>query len=581
MASIVEKTAEGTIYKAHRTLTVPSVDILTLLFESEQCYSPDDKILHADADEPSNYLTKGQVCQQFKKVARVLRDQYGVGAQGPSQDVVFNISSGHFMLPLIFYATSAAEGVFSSTSPSATPEELAYQLKETTPKVIVCNEDSKVNAVAAAKLVGFPPRNILCYRGEKHVELYEAASGAKVPISNQELDWRRITDVRELEHSVVCLLFSSGTTGLPKAMKLSHQNLVAESSLVLEPIKEYNTKYRGPDYEYISIAHLPAAHIAGIMGYLVNATYMRGTVYWMKKFDFPKFLAYSKKYGMTTGFSVPPIYLLISKMPGVTDQFDSWVDAITGAAPMGEELQVAVGKKLGKGTTRLRQTWGLSETTGSITVVPLETDLWRPGTVGSLVANHSARVIDDDGNDVEPGQEGEILVRGPGGHPGVLEEPQGRLRSLQGRLVLHRRYWSVPRWLAVHCRPEEGPYRNYSQRMTRNSLTRIQELIKYKGTQVAPAELEALLLSHPKIHDVAVIGVDGDGTELPRAYVVADPKQVSEQEIKAFVAKQVAPYKQLRGGVIYIPAIPKSPSGKILRKELREQARKETRTSKL
>jgi len=127
----------------------------------------------------------------------------------------------------------------------------------------------------------------------------------------------------------------------------------------------------------------------------------------------------------------------------------------------------------------------------------------------------------------------------------------------------------------------------------------IQELIKYKGTQVAPAELEALLLSHPKIHDVAVIGVEGDGTELPRyvhrfshsyfvrkltwcsAYVVADPKQVTEQEIKAFVAKQVAPYKQLRGGVVYIPAIPKSPSGKILRKELRELAKKESRTSKL
>lgn len=317
------------------------------------------------------------------------------------------------MLPLIFYATLAAEGIFSSTSPSATPEELAYQLKETTPKIIICNEESKANAVAAAKLVGFPPHNILSYEGEKHIELCEAVSGVRIPRSNQELDWRRITDARELADSVVCLLFSSGTTGLPKAMKLSHRNLVAESSLVLEPIKEYNAKFRAPDYKYISIAHLPANHIAGVMGYLVNATYMRGVVYWMKKFDFVKFCEYSKKYGMTTGFTVPPIFLLITKAPNVTDQFDEWVDAIAGAAPMGEELQVAVGKKLGKGTTRLRQTWGLSETTGSITVVPLETELWMPGTVGTLVANHSARIIDDDGRDVEPGQEGEILVRGP------------------------------------------------------------------------------------------------------------------------------------------------------------------------
>ncbi|KAK8098200.1 uncharacterized protein PG998_013686 [Apiospora kogelbergensis] len=457
----------------------------------------------------------------------LLRDQYGVGAQGPSRDVVFNISGGHFMLPLIFYATLAAEGIFSSTSPSATPEELAYQLKETTPKIIICNEESKANAVAAAKLVGFPPHNILSYEGEKHIEL------------------------------VVCLLFSSGTTGLPKAMKLSHRNLVAESSLVLEPIKEYNAKFRAPDYKYISIAHLPANHIAGVMGYLVNATYMRGVVYWMKKFDFVKFCEYSKKYGMTTGFTVPPIFLLITKAPNVTDQFDEWADAIAGAAPMGEELQVAVGKKLGKGTTRLRQTWGLSETTGSITVVPLETELWMPGTVGTLVANHSARIIDDDGRDVEPGQEGEILVRGP---------------------VVINGYWKNPKADAEAFK--NGWFYTGDIGVFRNGWLYI-ELIKYKGTQVAPAELEALLLSHPKIHDVAVIGVEGDGTELPRAYVVADPKQVSEQEIKSFVAKQVAPYKQLRGGVIYIPAIPKSPSGKILRKELRELAKKEARTSKL
>ena len=377
-----------------------------------------------ETDEPSNYLTKGQILLQLRRVAHVLRDQYGVGAQGPSQDVVFNISGGHFMLPLVFYATSAAEGIFSSTSPSATPEELAYQLRETTPKVIICNDDSKANAIAAAKLVGFPPRNVLLYRGEKHIELHEAASGAKVPISNQELDWRRITDVHELENSVICLLFSSGTTGLPKAMKLSHQNLVAESSLVLEPIKEYNIKFRGPDYQYIGVAHLPVAHIAGVMGYLVNSTYMCGTMYWMKKFDFAKFCAYAKKYRMTSGFSVPPIYLLISKMPNVTDQFDTWVDAITGAAPMGEELQVAVGKKLGKGTTRLRQTWGLSETTGSITVVPLDKEHYIPGTVGSLVANHAARLVDDDGRDVGPGKEGEILVQGPVVIKGYWKNPK-------------------------------------------------------------------------------------------------------------------------------------------------------------
>lgn len=133
----------------------------------------------------------------------------------------------------------------------------------------------------------------------------------------------------------------------------------------------------------------------------------------MPRFDFVKFCEYFKKYQATSGFSVPPIYLLISKSPLVTDQFDTWVDAIAGAAPMGEDLQLEVSKKLGRGATKLRQTWGLSETTGSITTVPIDRTDLGPGTVGGLVPSHYAKLIDEDGNDVEPGKEGEILVRGP------------------------------------------------------------------------------------------------------------------------------------------------------------------------
>ncbi|KAI0126042.1 hypothetical protein BJ170DRAFT_702936 [Xylariales sp. AK1849] len=562
MASIPVKTAEGIIYKPAKTMTVPDLDVLTLIFESKQCYKPDEKILHADAADPSNHLTKGRLRQDLKKLAHVLRNQYGIGALGPSKDVVFTISTGHFMLPLMFYGTIAAEGIFSSTSPGATPEELAFQLKQTDPKIILCDPDTKDVAVAAARKVNFPLSKIISYKGEKDLELYEAVGGAKVPISNQEMQWRRISNAEELDNSVVCLLFSSGTTGLPKAMKLSHRNLVASATLLLEPIKEYNTTHRPEGFEYIALGHLPVAHIAGVQGYLVNSAYMGGTLYWMSRFDFVKFCGYFKKYKVTSGFSVPPIYLMISKSPLVTDQFDTWVDAIAGAAPMGEDLQREVSKKLGRGTTKLRQTWGLSETTGSITTVPIDRTDLRPGTVGSLVPNHYAKLIDDDGKDVEPGTEGEVLVRGP---------------------VVIKGYWN-------NTKADSDSFRNgwfYTGDIGvfRDGwlyiVDRKKELIKYKGTQVAPAELEAVLLSHPKILDAAVIGVAAEGTELPRAYVVADPKQISAEEITDFVATQVAKYKQLRGGVAFIPAIPKSPSGKILRKDLRVIAKQERSSPKL
>lgn len=183
--------------------------------------------------------------QQFKRVANVLRYQYGIGANGPDKDVVFNISTGHFMIPVVFYAAITAGGIFSATSPAATPDEIAYQLRETDAKVIVCTADMRETAIAAAAKVGIAPRNILVYGGTRDFELREAVSGAKVPISNQKLDWRRITDRTELENSVICVLFSSGTTGLPKAMPLSHWNSVASCTIVVSPTKKYNAKTPG------------------------------------------------------------------------------------------------------------------------------------------------------------------------------------------------------------------------------------------------------------------------------------------------------------------------------------------------
>ena len=145
-----------------------------------------------------------------------------------------------------------------------------------------------------------------------------------------------------------------------------------------------------PPMEYRTLAHLPAAHIAGVQGYFVNPFYFGGPVYWMPKFDFPLFLKYNKEFEITYFFTVPPIYLLIAKMPIVTDQFDALEMAISGAAPLGKELQHAASAKLGKGKTFISQTWGLSETTGSVTAMPWgEND--DSGSVGKLLPNTSIR----------------------------------------------------------------------------------------------------------------------------------------------------------------------------------------------
>src|ERR1700760_2980197 len=131
-----------------------------------------------------------------------------------------------------------------------------------------------------------------------------------------------------------------------------------------EQIRAHN-----PEFEYSTIAHLPTAHIAGVQGYFINPFYMGGPTYWMSRFNFEEFLEYNRRYKITFFFTVPPIYLLISKAPAVTDHFDNLQVAIGGAAPMGRELQEAVSRKLGKGKTFVSQTWGLSESTGSATIL--------------------------------------------------------------------------------------------------------------------------------------------------------------------------------------------------------------------
>jgi len=142
--------------------------------------------------------------------------------------------------------------------------------------------------------------------------------------------------------------------------------------------------------DYRTLAHLPAAHIAGVQGYFVNPFYIGGTVYWMPKFDFIRFLEYNKKHKITFFFTVPPIYLLIAKMDIVTDQFDTLQQAISGAAPLGKELQYAASAKLGKGKTFISQTWGLSETTGSVTVMPLG-EIDDTGSVSKIMPSIQAR----------------------------------------------------------------------------------------------------------------------------------------------------------------------------------------------
>lgn len=343
---------------------VPQVDLLTFLFETEHSLATDQTLLHVDAANPDVKLTKADLSDLTQRVAHGLRHQYGLGSNRIGQDVVTVISYGQVLIPAVYYGIIAAGGIYSAASPSSTISELARQIRTGKSNLIVCSSEHKDTVRAAAKECGVPESRILVVGSIPKLSL-TSIDGQTNAISNQKLKWERITDSTKLKKTIITILWSSGTTGLPKGVALSHLNFVAETyigtvqnRMFVENLLKTDPSAYTP-VEVRTLGHLPISHIAGFMSYLILPIYAGGTVYWMKKYNWPDLLKYMKKYKITAFYTVPSIYLRISKSPDVTDHFQYVIAASTGAAPMDAKLQTSSNRRLGDGqNTFIGQTWG-------------------------------------------------------------------------------------------------------------------------------------------------------------------------------------------------------------------------------
>jgi 4-coumarate--CoA ligase len=433
---------------------------------------------------------------------------------------------------VVFHAVAVAGGTVTTINPTYGASEVAFQLADAGASMLVtigAFADVAREAIASTNIT-----EIITIDGADGTTALSTLVGDRIE--------QHPVDVFE---QLVVLPYSSGTTGLPKGVMLSHHNLVAnicqcEHAIVYEPDGE------------LALAFLPFFHIYG-MQVLMNGLLANGvTVVTLPRFDLEQALGLIQQHRITRLFAVPPVVLALAKHP-LVDTYDlsSLTQVFSGAAPLGAELAQEASARIG---CEVVQGYGMTELSPVSHTTP--PGMFKPGTSGVTVSNTESRIVDPDtGEDQPVGGRGELWVRGPLVMRGYLNNPEATAATVDADGWLHTGDVAVI--------DEDG-------HMT--IVDRVKELIKYKGFQVPPAELEALLVTHPDVADVAVIGIpDDEAGELPKAFIVrAAGAEVAATDLQAFVAEHVATYKQIRV-VEFVDEIPKSASGKILRRVLRDR----------
>ncbi|KAI7833018.1 4-coumarate-CoA ligase [Kickxella alabastrina] len=546
------------IFKSpHTSVKIPDLDLPTFMFT----YARKNTVF----GQNPNLITMIQHSQSltFADFERQT-DEFASGLHNNLEfqrgDILAAILPNTPFYPIITMGTLLLGGVVNTANPAYTARELSHQLKMTQPKVIVTMHDFLATTQEAIKLSGLsiPKSHIITVdNGDNSLQqIYSTRHFPRV----------YLTAKKQTAQTPAFIVFSSGTSGAPKGVVLSHRNLVANAMQFLEVDRaDYKLAQAvGHRYQRRWLQVLPMFHIYGIL--VTNAGILTGAVVvMMDNFNFPGFCALLQDHKADTVYVAPPIILALAKSPEVKKYDLSSLKYInSGAAPLGKELQAEAERKLGVFVT---QGFGMSEASPLISRSACGVN--TPGSIGPLCSNTEVVFIDNDGKHLGVNQTGEICIRGPQVMLGYYKNEAATAETIQSDGYLHT-----------------GDIGYIDANNNIYITDRKKELIKYKGFQIAPAELESLLTDHPDVIDAAVIPVYDEArvSEIPKAFVVVRSEAQNRiginAEIAGWLATRVIDYKKLRGGVELIDVIPKSATGKILRRVLKdlEASRKSPKT---
>ncbi|KAF2139184.1 uncharacterized protein K452DRAFT_360883 [Aplosporella prunicola CBS 121167] len=502
--------------------------------------------------------------------------------QGNEWDKVIALFSVNTIDTLnLAWATHRLGGVQTPANAAYSAPEIEYQLKDSGAKCLFTCSTLLDTALEAAEKAGLPRNRIYLIDLPK-----EFTGGKATPQGFKTLDQLglegaqlpRLEPVRlapgEGRKRTAFLCYSSGTSGLPKGVMISHYNVIANTLQIKTYDKLARNKKIPPgtqsDYTETVLGLLPMSHIYCLVVICHASVYRGDRVVVLPKFEMKPYLECIQRFKINGLYVVPPIIIMMLKNKALLDQYDlSSVDVVfTGAAPLGEEVAEDVIKQYPSWS--IRQGYGLTETS-TVVCSTSEHDIWL-GSSGSLVPGVEAKLVSLEGVEITGyDQPGELIVKSPSVTLGYLHKPDATRETFQDG-------WMRTGDEAVIKKSPQGHDHVFI-------VDRIKELIKVKGMQVAPAELEAHLLTHPAVNDCAVIPVpDPSAGEVPKVFVVKssavgleESDRMVARQLQKFVEDHKSRHKWLKGGVEFVDSIPKSPSGKILRRVLRDQDKEKRR----
>ncbi|CVL07554.1 related to 4-coumarate--CoA ligase [Fusarium mangiferae] len=559
------------IFTSRYEIPIPEVDLLTYIFdlsseESQQASS--EKPVYVEAHDATQQLNKVQFRHMVESIAAGLRHKFKIR----DGDVVLGFCENSILYPAVIFASIAAGGVFTGANPTYTYSELVNQLTVSGAKCIVTDSSRLEMAKKAAKTAGLPPGSLVLI-DSKHGSSVDGASSFQSLLGHGTYSWKRISDPKVLADKPAVLNFSSGTTGLPKACEITHRNLVANAEQNLHLDRVARKRKNDPTFAAndVHCAFLPFYHAMGLITFCILNVKRGCTTVVMPKFDLKSFLSTIQKFKVTSLIFAPPVVSMLVKSPLVS-QYDlsSVKFLVCGAAPLQADVEKRLEALFSKTGARSRQGWGMSEATMAVSIFgPDEFDPSH-GSVGYLVANMQLQVIDENGKALGYEEEGEAILNGPNVFKGYYNNPAATKEAFTddgwlktGDIVKIDKTGLVT---IVDRKKVCIPSNSFMARINGE----YQELIKVKGFQVAPSELEGHLLEHESVLDCAVIRVLRDGQEHAQAHIVRKRPDTTAESILSFMDKRLSPIKRITGGIVFTDTIPKSPSGKILRRLIKD-----------